>query len=44
MTLSAGQTFNEEPLILPGLDFSQYSVKVISEEATVFIINALEFR
>jgi hypothetical protein len=44
MTIYTGQTFNEEAMLLNGLETSQYSVRVVSEEATVFMINALEFK
>lgn len=44
MTLYSGQTFNEEVMLLNKIEKSQYSVRVISDEAHVFVINELEFR
>ena len=44
MTLYAGQTFNEELMLLPGTERSQYTIRVTSDEANVFVLNALEFR
>lgn len=44
MTLYAGQTFNEEAMLLGKVEKSQYTVRVISEEAHVFVINELEFK
>lgn len=44
MTLYSGETFNEEVMLLNKVEKSQYSVRVISDEANVFVINELEFR
>ena len=40
--LNAGNTFNEEVILLP-IDESQYTVRVKSDEAEVYMINELEF-
>ena len=39
MILSVGHTFNEEVMMLSGVEKSQYTVRVISDEAEVFMLD-----
>lgn len=43
MLLYTGNTFNEEVVLLSGIDMSQYTVTVTSDVAEVYMINELEF-